>query len=500
MAWVKEQAVQNRWNLGLAALLALCILRLWLAPLSQSFWVDEMVTVFVVHQGPHDPSFADAPQVPKSIYYAVARLADAIFGVSEVGYRIPSLIFAAIALFLIARLAARLIHPEAGWFAVFACLALKSFNTEASDARPYALGFCVVAASFVFLAQWLDSARWTDALGFVFFAALVWRVHLIFWPLYLAFATYTIVRLLRKETSVGWPQACAVFALIGLTLAPVLAEALPILRHAGAHVIVEPPSVRELVDSLKWKLVLTCLGGAAIMARILHRTPDHAALAWSSVTLIAGWWLIDPVALFGFSWLTGNSVFVNRYLSIALPGAALAATFAVALVLTRPNWKLTAALLGAGVLITLGHWSGPLRANSDWRAAARAVSESTLTADTPVICPSPFVEARYPVWRPDYPLPGFLYAHLSVYGFSGRKYLFPFASSPEAEQYAAKLCQDLLPASRRFLLYGGDVNVHRWRDWLARRPELAGWTQKSLGSFGDVDVVEFDRSPVTNQP
>ena len=36
------------------------------------------------------------------------------------------------------------------------------------------------------------------------------------WPLYLAFAAYTIVRLLSKDSSVTWPQACAVFALIGL--------------------------------------------------------------------------------------------------------------------------------------------------------------------------------------------------------------------------------------------------------------------------------------------
>jgi hypothetical protein len=484
--------LRNRWNLGLAVLLAVCVARLWLVPISQSFWVDEMVTVFVVHHGPDDRSFADAPQVPKSMYYRVARAADALFGVSEAGYRFPSLVFAAIALFLISRLAARLIHPEAGWFAVFACLALKSFNTEAADARPYALGFCVVAASFLFLARWLDAARWTDALGFIVFAALVWRVHLIFWPIYLAFAVYTAVRLLRSESGVTWLQACAVFALIGLTLVPVLSEALAILRHAGAHVIVPPPSARELVDALKWKLVLTCVGAGAIIARFLRRTPDHAPLAWASVSLIAGWWLIDPVALFAFSWLTGNSVFVNRYLSIALPGAALAATFAVSLVLSRPNWNLIAALLGIGVLITLGNWSHPLRANSDWRAAARKVTESTLAADTPVLCPSPFVEAKWPVWRPDYPLPGFLYAHLSVYSFSGRTYLFPFTSSPEAEQYAAQLCQDLLPKSRRFIVYGGDVNVHRWRDWFLRRPELAGWSEKSLGPFGDVDVVEFD--------
>ena len=53
-----------------------------------------------------------------------------------------------------------------------------------------------------------------------------------------------------------------------------------------------------------------------------------------------------------------------------------------------------------------------------------------------MICPSPFIEARPPAWRPDYPLPGFLYAHLAVYPISGKIYLFPFEDSPPAESQA----------------------------------------------------------------
>ena len=96
-------------NLALALILLLAIARLWIISLGSSFWVDEMVTVFVVHHGPDHPSLAIAPQVSKSIYYAVARAADFVFGVSEPGYRLPSILAMAIALLLLARLAARLI-------------------------------------------------------------------------------------------------------------------------------------------------------------------------------------------------------------------------------------------------------------------------------------------------------------------------------------------------------------------------------------------------------
>ena len=87
-----------------------------------------------------------------------------------------------IALFLIWRIAARLIHPDAGWFTVFACLALRGFNDQAADARPYALGSCVLCVSVWLLIRWLDSNRWLDGLLFAGCASLLWRIHLVFWP------------------------------------------------------------------------------------------------------------------------------------------------------------------------------------------------------------------------------------------------------------------------------------------------------------------------------
>ncbi|PYT17840.1 MAG: hypothetical protein DMG59_06240 [Acidobacteria bacterium] len=482
-------------NVLLQALLLLCIARLWLMPLPSSFWVDEMVTAFVVRFGPTHPSLAVAPQVPASIYYVLPRAAGALFGFSEIAYRLPSVLAMAIALFLIARLAARLICPEAAWFAVFACLALRGINYQAADARPYALGTCVAAASLLFLVRWLDSGGWDEALLFAVFAALVWRVHLIFWPLYLLFAVYALLRLVRGDTRAGWLRAGVVFLLVGLALAPVLRDALPLFREAKAHVIVPPPSALDLVYSLKIGLIAVCGAGAWVLSRVFRSATDRPAASWASLTLILGWWLCHPLCLFGFSWLTGDSVFLPRYLSVALPGAALMATMAAAFFIQSRHWKPASVVLGAGLLLLLGDWHHPWppHSNSDWRAAARKVNELALGPETPVIYPSPFIEARPPAWRPDYPLPGFLYAHLLVYPVQGKAYLFPFQDSPEADHFAASLSTQVLSASRRFVIFGGDQNVHFWRDWLAVRHELEGWRHIDLGPFGDVDAVLFER-------
>src|SRR3984885_1664244 len=99
---ISDHIEQSRWPLIM--LLAFCIARLWLVPLPSSFWVDELVTAFVVKHPGHW-SFAVAPQVPQSIYYWLPRAALAISGPSEISFRIPSMVAMAVALWLVALLA-----------------------------------------------------------------------------------------------------------------------------------------------------------------------------------------------------------------------------------------------------------------------------------------------------------------------------------------------------------------------------------------------------------
>lgn len=483
-------------NLLLGLLLAACIARLWLMPLPSSFWVDEMATVFVVHHGPNDPSFAVAPQVPDSIYYRLPQAAESLLGFSEISYRLPSVLLMGIALFLIARLAARLVAPEAAWFAVFACLSMRGINDQAADARPYALGTCLAAASLLFLIRWLDSAHWWDAALFVILAALLWRVHLLFWPFYIVLALYALMRLFRHETRSGWFPTLAIFALLGVALLPVFLDALNLFRQATGHVIVALPTLRDLRVSLKFGLILICGGGAFALGRFLRWPRAHAFSASASVLLIAAWWLIQPLSLFAVSLVTGNSMFVARYLYIGLPGAALAATSAAAYFVPPAHWKQVTIAFAAGVLLLLGQWLHlwPMHHGSDWRLAARTVDQWAATNPaTPVLCPSPFIEARPPVWQPAYALPGFLYCHLPVYPFRGKPYLLPFDDSPEAERYVTSLAEGPIPASGRFLIYGGSGSVRYWRNWFSVRPQFSAWHRERLGPFGDVVVELFER-------
>ena len=473
----------------LPLLLALCIARMWIMPLGSSFWVDEAETAFVVHHGVNHPSLAIIAPAIQSIYYWLPRASEAIFGFSEAAERFPSLVAMAIALFFIARLAARLIHPDAAWFAVFACLTLRVFNYEAADARAYALGTCVAAASLCLLIRWLDSGRWLDGILFLAAGAMLWRVHLVYWPFYFVYAIYFLARADRKAS---WIQALAISTGLVLALLPVATSALALSRDAAQHVFAPLPSWSELGETFKIRLVAACVLGGWILAR-WRRWKHVGPLPSAAIALIAGWWLVQPVGLFAYSHLSGVSVFTTRYVSISLPGAALAATAAAAFFIPKSCWYPLALAMGIAALIFGGQWREFWQPhhNSDWRGASLAVNALGFDPSTPVLEVSPFVEAKPPVWSPDYTLPGYLYCQLDVYPVTGKAYLLPYGDSSAGKQYADTLARSTLPAAGKFLIHGPAADVARWREWFAARPELSGWQNRQLGPFLDVDVALF---------
>jgi hypothetical protein len=485
--WASDSSILRfcRW-----AILLACIARLWITPLPSSFWVDELVTVFVV-QHPNHPSFAIAPQVPASIYYRLPRITQETFGLSEISYRFPSVLLMGVALFFIGRLASRLINPDAGWFAVFACLGLHGINDYAVDARPYAMGICVAAAALFFLVRWLDSVRFVDGVMFAALAICLLAVHLVYWPIYLVFAFYSAVRIFRSETRVTPWQAIGLFGVVSLAVVPQIIAAFHLLRYASDHVVAALPGVRELQHAIRWNLALICGGAAWLTARLVGWAHNRVAWANSSLMLIWAWWLGQPGCLFVFSRITGDSVFVERYLSIALPGAALAATAAASICIPDKRWRIASTAFGVGVFIVMGQWTviSIRHGHSDWRAASQEERRLANSVDIPVICPSPFIEARAPLWYPTYPLPGFLYAHLSGYPVAGKIYLLPFgAYASDGESYARYLTENVLAHSRRFEIYGA---TKFWQSWFAAQPELVGWSNR-LESFGDILLAVFD--------
>jgi len=149
-----------------------------------------------------------------------------------------------------------------------------------------------------FLVRSFDKGRWIDGLFFAAGAAVLWRVHLIYWPFYAIFAAYAVWRLVERKTALTWRAAALVFALAGIALVPVALRALALDREAGAHVIVPRPKLRDLRNSYHFNLAFICGAGAWLIGRIRRWPIDSRALSSSpALVLIAGWWLWHPLVL-----------------------------------------------------------------------------------------------------------------------------------------------------------------------------------------------------------
>ena len=205
------------------------------------------------------------------------------------------------------------------------------------------LGTCVAAASLWLLIRWLDSGKWLDGILFLAAGALLWRVHLVYWPFYLVYAIYFLA---RSDRRASWIQTITISAGLVLALLPVVISALAMNRDAAQHVFAPLPSWFELGESFKIRLVAGCALGALIYARWRRAPRVDAVPSFSAIVLIAGWWLVQPLGLFAYSHLSGISVFATRYVSIALPGAALAATAAAAFFIPKSKWRSLALLMG----------------------------------------------------------------------------------------------------------------------------------------------------------
>jgi hypothetical protein len=295
---------------------------------------------------------------------------------------------------------------------------------------------------------------------------------LFYWPFYLLYAAYSGIRFTRQDTQVRVWQAAVAAAIVACALTPAAMNALRISREAGAHAFNELPTLRNLLYLVHGFPILICIA-AGWGLRKWRKWPVQPG---AGLALAAMWWLVCPVCLFAYSKLSGNGVLIMRYASLMLPGIALTVTAILGRFLPAENWRPAAVCLGLLALGLTGDWTHlwPAHEHDDWRDAAsweRSVFEhSGVSGDTPVLCPSPFVEAQTPVWRPDYPIDSFLASHLGFYPLKGRLMLMPFQPSAESDRYLDDLLRKELPAAGTFVVYGSTRKVEALEKRIAMSP------------------------------
>src|SRR5437588_1254586 len=166
------------------AALVLVVLRLWVQPLTSSFWLDETGT-FLIVQGTfrqmleRSLHWVGQPAFFAAVVWPFAQLP----GPREVIFRLPSLIGLSLATFFVYRIGKRLLGKEGAGAAMLIFAALSAYY--ASDARPYALGLMAASGAGLCLLRWMDSGKLFDAICYAFLAALTVYFHFLFGIMFL---------------------------------------------------------------------------------------------------------------------------------------------------------------------------------------------------------------------------------------------------------------------------------------------------------------------------
>jgi 4-amino-4-deoxy-L-arabinose transferase-like glycosyltransferase len=420
------------------------------------------------------------------LYYLTAWLALVTGGRQEWALRLPSLLALMVAAWLLYKLAARLFDSETARLSVlaFACSGPVAF--AASDARPYALGLCLLLATAWVLIRWLDTGQARYAAGSVLLSALTIYAHYLFGPVLVVLGLFAVSHSLREGKVRLWQLPLVGVASAVLTL-PLVAQFRHFYQDRAVHSFASTPQFGDLFASVAPPVLAGSLAVGILLALLISPENRRPAPRRDSLLLAAGWALVPPVLLFAISVFSPAKLFVPRYYISCIPGLCLLAGWLARSVAAAPGQRIVGTVVVIAAIMTFGT---PHHRAEDWSGAMRRINAEN-SSDLPVWVASGFVEAADPKALEDPRLRDVLFSPQVMYSPRGRLVRLPYRLDAESIQYLERLIPSLEHQNRFVLVvvYEGLA----FEPWLRGRLALLGFRSESLGNFGSVGVFRFSR-------
>ena len=479
----------------LIALGLIVVLGVWLPPIGSSLWLDETGAAWVIQGGSVggvlDRGLHFQGQFP--LYHLLLWGWSRVAGTSEIALRLLSVAAALGALWLCFRLALRLFN-DVTMARVAACVFVltPSIAFAAVDARPYAMALATLLGATLALARWLESGRPRDAVAYVVLMALTLWLHYLFALVLVAHVVWTRSELRRRGRRWIRPLAVGAGALVALLL-PLVPGFVEVYgrRHAMSLV-----TEGELEHLLTWTappmLVIAVVVGYAIRPDDEVARPRSIEVARNVLVFLGLWLVVPPLTLFAQELVTGVGLYAVRHILSSAPAVALLAAVVLA-PLSATRQRIALVTLAALVVFThagADHVLGYAR--TDWRAASQAVGSLSEGRETPILVWTGLAEShdmnliRDPEWS------RILLAPLAAYPVEGSPHPLPYELNDAAKEYVQGIIDDMPPDADRLMLltaqFGGTYDV-----WLEERTSRLGFTYRSVGDFGVLRLVLFER-------
>jgi Dolichyl-phosphate-mannose-protein mannosyltransferase len=489
--WVhKEQESGLRLPTALWILAAVVIVRLWLLPLGNSFWLDETLTMWMIHNGP-----SAIPAHQSTVFASIEWLTSVVLGTNEWAMRVPSIIAALLSIFVFFRLGVEILDRETGVICAAIFLANPQMNFLIPDARPYALAMLMHTAAVFFLFRWLRTKRLREGILWVACGALACHLHQLFLialPIESGLALWHFRREMRTRR--GLSAGVAVAALGALLVAPVIHTMWMLSADARQLASAGLPSWKDFLQELLPAYVLLSVALVAVLewtsGHVTWRPPKFPPQTLLFATIL---FLAPHILLYGVTRLGWTQLYASRFLLLALPGVVILGSLLVrGFQPARVRYFMLSGMLGIAILWVGGFRLVPDYRQEGWRTMVRSLPESS-----GILLYSGLIETRNAAWmrKPEnwayLTAPVLTYRpHLGPedvglvpYQFDqgGRDYVQRILSGPFQDRTTLSLIARSFP----------DTDGPQWVDWIAQRLHEFGFEESQSSNDGYVIVRVF---------
>ena len=432
---------ERYWRAVLWVTVAAAVIRGWILPLGESFWVDETISYWTISDGWRAlwerTSVHQDSRAYSALLWAWAKLA----GTSEVALRLPSLFAVAAGTGIAAFLLRRGFGPAAGWPVWALAAVYPQLQFYGSDARPYAFSFLLFALASWALVRLRDQPSPTRALLWALAAGGTAWIQPATAVGLVAHAVWVLA--IERKALLEWRRLGAYLLAAFVAGAMAYLEFLRIAAFYGRNDarLTNPASMILRYLDLAFPpapmlpLLVVVLLAAAL--RLWRRSPHPggADLLW--LALFSA--LAAPVVMVLLRQILGLGMLVDRYVITMYWGWLLLTGVAIARWMDARGRLIFTTLfvvVGLTAQVVKTGWAGR-HTEADWRAALSEVRARDAGRRLPVHIHTGLVEGRFDHFLNDPAWKDFLLAPTSAYPVPGERFILPYdfrASHPMPER------------------------------------------------------------------
>jgi hypothetical protein len=484
-------------------LIALALFGVYLPPLLRSLWIDEAGMFWMARGGPMAAIQKTWHWPGQSILYSAITSLFCFEGspFRDILLRLPALLGAAAACYILFRLANDAIGPGAGRLAAILFAFSPTTIEFATQARPYTCAMAAAAASCWALYRWTQSRERKWLAAYAISLTLVFYFHYLFSLILVTHAALLAWEIVIKRRFTRAAELVVAYIAVVLLVLPLIPHLLLLFHESHTLSFAHKPTLAQLAELLLPPVFATGLFAMGIVAHTLYPNINWKAGAWQAgaVAMMAAWWCAGPLIAFAVSTVTRSEIFVPRYISYSALGLVLLLA-SIGYSVFGPRVGFAWVLLGA--LLTTGN---PLHiatirnlGAAELRPAMRIIQDESAgqLSLPPVLARSDLTESDFLDWRAGNTPDSYLFAAYVAYPMKNRLVPLPFRLTDPVKDYMAQLLDGSLKNERKVLFVTSDPG---WIPWFTEQFEKAGFTSRWVKP-NVYSVGIFERNTIPGQP